>query len=74
MPMFRLYGRVLAAELDAEGNIHIILENKNEYWTRKTIQYLKGNMNKKLTFAIRNNRGGNRRHLKKTAPPFYSSH
>jgi len=38
---FKIIGKVIAADLDAEGNIHITLKNSNQYWAEYATKHLR---------------------------------
>ncbi len=38
---FRIIGKVLAADLDAEGNLHITLKNSNAFWAETATNRLR---------------------------------
>jgi len=42
---FRIIGKIIAGDLDAEGNLHVILKNSNTFWAEtavKNLRQLKG--------------------------------
>jgi hypothetical protein len=42
---FRIIGKILAGDLDAEGNLHVTLKNSNTFWAEtavKNLRQLKG--------------------------------
>jgi hypothetical protein len=38
---FRIIGKVLAADLDAEGNLHVALRNSNAFWAETAANRLR---------------------------------
>lgn len=38
---FRIIGKVLAADLDAEGNLHVALKNSNAFWAETAANRLR---------------------------------
>ena len=38
---FLVIGKVLAADLDAEGNLHILLKNSNSFWAETAAKRLR---------------------------------
>ena len=38
---FRLIGKVIAVDLDAEGNLHLILRSSNQYWSEYAAKRLR---------------------------------
>jgi len=49
---FEIIGKLLYAGLDGEGNIHIILKKKGDFWSRIAVRFLKGEENHILKFRI----------------------
>jgi hypothetical protein len=38
---FRIIGKILSADLDAEGNLHITLKNSNSFWANTAANRLR---------------------------------
>ena len=38
---FRIIGKVISADLDAEGNLHITLKNSNQFWAETATNQLR---------------------------------
>jgi hypothetical protein len=38
---YLIIGKVLSADLDAHGNLHIILKNSNQYWAQTATKHLR---------------------------------
>lgn len=39
--MFMILGKLLEADLDTEGNLHVILRNSDEFWAETAARYLR---------------------------------
>ena len=38
---FRIIGKILEADLDAEGNLHVMLKNSNAFWAETAANKLR---------------------------------
>ena len=38
---FRIIGKIIDADLDAEGNLHITLKNSNTFWAETAVKNLR---------------------------------
>jgi hypothetical protein len=38
---FRIIGKVIAVDLDGEGNLHLILRHSNQYWSEHATKHLR---------------------------------
>jgi len=38
---FRIIGKILDADLDAEGNLHVTLKNSNAFWAETAVKNLR---------------------------------
>jgi hypothetical protein len=38
---FRIIGKVIAVDLDGEGNLHLILRHSNQYWSEYAAKHLR---------------------------------
>jgi hypothetical protein len=38
---FRIIGKVIAVDLDVEGNLHLTLRNSNQYWSEHAAKQLR---------------------------------
>jgi len=50
---FRIIGKVIAANLDAEGNLHLILRNSNQYWSEHATKQLRAFTNKTIETEVK---------------------
>jgi len=58
--LYRIVGKLLSADLDAEGNLHIVLKGSSRIWVEASARYLRQLNGKILKFDVRRwNSGGN---------------
>jgi hypothetical protein len=38
---FKIIGKVIAVDLDAEGNLHLTLRHSNQYWSEHAAKHLR---------------------------------
>jgi hypothetical protein len=38
---FRIIGKIIDADLDAEGNLHVTLKNSNRFWAETAVKNLR---------------------------------
>jgi hypothetical protein len=50
---FRIIGKVIAADLDGEGNLHLILRHSNQYWSEYAAKHLRELTNQIIEAEIR---------------------
>lgn len=50
---FRIIGKIISADLDADGNLHIILKNSNQFWAETATNQLRKSKGLVLKFDVR---------------------
>jgi hypothetical protein len=50
---FRIIGKVLAVDLDAEGNLHLILRHSNQYWSEHAAKHLRELINQIIEVEVK---------------------
>ena len=59
--MYRIVGKLLSADIDGEGNLHIILRGSDKFWVETSARYLRQLNGEVLKFDVRRWRSGNKR-------------
>ena len=50
---FRIIGKILDADLDAEGNLHVTLKNSNVFWAETAVKNLRQLKGRVLKFDVK---------------------
>jgi len=50
---FVIIGKILSADIDGEGSLHIILKNSNAYWAEYATKHLRGLTNQIIKADIK---------------------
>jgi len=50
---FRIIGKVVAVDLDGEGNLHLILRHSNQYWSEHAAKHLRELTNQIIEIEVK---------------------